>query len=162
MQSHGCVDRAHTGQASEGVPRRRRRRGRERGVGWGRCLRPSPARGGWGDHMTPLGTAVHPALRLRVCLWYTPQLHHPLQEAPPHQSSRYQASLKLLQTQEREMGRCQPHMHTQTHTQARTHAPPHTHTRPRTHARAPAHTRAHTHTHARTCLSAPCLPVRSG
>ena len=168
MQSHGCVDRAHTGQASEGVPRRRRRRGRERGVGWGRCLRPSPARGGWGDHMTPLGTAVHPALRLRVCLWYTPQLHHPLQEAPP--SSEFQVPGQSEAAPDPRKGDGQvpaphaapKHTHRHVHTRPRTHtrAPAHTHAPLRTHTRPRTHARTHTHTHARTHVSLSSVPAR--
>ena len=97
---------------------------------WGRAERPSDS----------FRAERRPALSLWLCLPYTPQLHRTQQEAPTCQSSRYQASLKLLQTQEGRQAGARPTSSTQALTRARTHMPTDTH--------------AH--------LSAPCPLVRPG
>lgn len=47
-----------------------------------RCWGPAGAGGRRDSQRTPLGTEMHPALRLLVCLQCKPQLHHPPQKVP--------------------------------------------------------------------------------
>lgn len=127
-----------TQEAGTGCPQRVQGRRTERWSGLGRgCLRPSSSRGGRGNHLTPPGTAVSSPEGAGVCGIH-PNSTTSCRRALPHQSSRYQASLKLLQTHERSQVGPSPtrstHTHRHTYTRAYTHT--HVHMCPHTHTRA--------------------------